>query len=376
MAFGESERADGPRILVLMPRHMHFGPSNATSIDLCVHDLVRFSRYRNHTTVVCQENDSLFSDVNVVAFPAHVGKSTRRKVGFVRHMANEKSADLVVVQQHLPTARALTGSIRVPVIWHTHNLPKSIDTGSYIASIRRYLRVRAYRSLGGIIFVSDAARKRFEAEWPEVGTPRAVVPNGLDFNDWSPRETREREILCVGRAAPEKGIKEAALAVCTVLKEHPEWRGRFILSEPDRHDQYFKEVVAALAPVSSRVDIELSQPWSVVKNRFEAAAIALVPSKWDEPFGRTALEAHAGGCAVVSSGTGGLAEVSGSGAVMLPPGFEPRHIAEALGTLVRNPEFCAELATRGLVHARQNFSLESVCSKADQFYDDVRSSLY
>lgn len=376
MAFAEPENVGGPRILLLMPRHMHFGPGNATSIDLCVHDLVRLSRYRDQTTVVCQENDTLFSDVNVIPFSAHVGKSTRRKVRFVRHLASERAANLVIVQQHLPTARALAGNLRVPVIWHTHNLPKSIESGTYLDSLRRYLRVRSYQSLAGIIFVSHAARKRFEAEWPEVGTPRAVVPNGLAFNEWYPRETRKREILCVGRAAPEKGIKEAAVAIREALTSHPEWRGRFILSEPDRHQHYFKEVISELQPVSSRVEIDLSQPWSVVKSSFEAAAIALVPSKWDEPFGRTALEAHAGGCAVVSSGTGGLAEVSGSNAIMLPPGFEPRHIADALGTLIENPELRAELAARGLAYARQNFSLESVCMTADQFYDDVRMSLY
>ncbi len=370
----EAERDVHPRIIVLMPRNMHFGPSNATSIDLCVHDLVRFSRYRDRTTVICQENDTLFPDLDVLSFSDRVGKSTRRKITHVRRLAADKAPDLVVVQQHLPTAAALARKLPVPVIWHTHNFSKPVAGGSYFATLRRGLRLRSFRSLGGIIFVSEAALRRFDLDWPEVETLRAVVPNGLDFDAWKPRQVREREILCVGRAAPEKGIKEAAMAVRKALTDHPDWRSCFILSEPNTHREYFDDVISVLAPVSSQVRIELSQPWSVVKERSEAAAIALVPSKWDEPFGRTALEAHAGGCAVVSSGTGGLSEISGSNAIMLPAGFGAQDIAMALEALISKPALCQDLAARGLEHARKNFSLESVSSKADHFYDQVRSS--
>ena len=79
--------------------------------------------------------------------------------------------------------------------------------------------------------------------------------------------------------------------------------------------------------------MDVAQPWSFVKAKCEQAAIALVPSKWDEPFGRTALEAHAGGCAVVSSGTGGLAEISENNAIVLPRGFVAEDVARAVELL-------------------------------------------
>ena len=44
--------------------------------------------------------------------------------------------------------------------------------------------------------------------------------------------------------------------------------------------------------------------------------IAVVPSKWDEPFGRTALEASSRGCATIISYKGGLKETTDNAVVL------------------------------------------------------------
>ncbi|MBY0227430.1 MAG: glycosyltransferase family 4 protein [Hyphomicrobium sp.] len=364
----------GLHIVVVMPRNMHFGPSNATSIDLCVHDLVRSSRYRETTTVVCEKNEILFADVSTLCFPDSAASSTRRKVRFVEAQATQREIDLIVVQQHLPTAVALARRLPIPIVFHTHNFTKRLSGAGPLTSAKRWLRTRSYQSLAGIIFVSNAANDRFEADWPEVTIPRAVVPNGFNFDEWHPQQNRVPEILCVGRAAPEKGIKEAAAAVARVLSQHRDWRGRFILSEIGTHPRYFDDILEVLQPVSHQTSVDVAQPWSFVKAKCEEAAIAIVASKWDEPFGRTALESHAGGCTVISSGTGGLSEVSGSNAIMLPSGFDAHDIAATLENLISEPALRRDLASRGLEYARKNFSIELVSSTADQFYDQVRSS--
>ena len=45
-----------------------------------------------------------------------------------------------------------------------------------------------------------------------------------------------------------------------------------------------------------------------VLNIFKKTSIAVACSRWDEPFGRTSLEASANGCAVVITNKGGLPE--------------------------------------------------------------------
>ena len=43
-----------------------------------------------------------------------------------------------------------------------------------------------------------------------------------------------------------------------------------------------------------------------VINIYKKTSIAVVCSRWDEPFGRTSLEAAANGCAVIISNRGGF----------------------------------------------------------------------
>ncbi len=38
----------------------------------------------------------------------------------------------------------------------------------------------------------------------------------------------------------------------------------------------------------------------------DKSEIAVVPSRWEEPFGRAAMEASSSGCATIISNTGGL----------------------------------------------------------------------
>ena len=53
-----------------------------------------------------------------------------------------------------------------------------------------------------------------------------------------------------------------------------------------------------------------------ILNYLKKVSISVVPSKWDEPFGRTSLEAASRGCAVIISNKGGLPETS-KGATIL-----------------------------------------------------------
>ncbi len=72
----------------------------------------------------------------------------------------------------------------------------------------------------------------------------------------------------------------------------------------------------------------------------ERAAIAMIPSKWREPFGRTCLEAHAGGAAVISSGSGGLREISGD-AALYATDAEVDGLIDALRRLIDRSRCCA-----------------------------------
>ncbi|MBS0251547.1 MAG: glycosyltransferase family 4 protein, partial [Proteobacteria bacterium] len=323
------------------------------------------------TKILCCENETLFSGLNISTYPPSIDRRKAKKIKFALDQAQESSADLIVVQQHLPTAAGLARRVSTPVIMHKHNMIKSVPVTGVLNALKRRWHVNQYKALAGIIFVSETCRDLFRADWPEVTIPMSVVYNGLDFSGWQPAHTRRSEIICVGRAAPEKGIKEAAQAVVDILSREPSWSARFILSEVQRFPDYFQDVMTTLHPVAERATVEVNQTFAVVRHRLEEAAIALVPSRWEEPFGRTALEAHAAGCAVVSSGTGGLREVSGKYALFLPDRFSAGDIADQVSVLIGNPGMMNRLAQEGRNYCSQKFALANISTSADFFYERI-----
>ena len=77
------------------------------------------------------------------------------------------------------------------------------------------------------------------------------------------------------------------------------------------------------------------------------ALVVIVPSRWQEPFGRVALEALMLGTPVIASRRGGLAEIVSNGktGILVEPNVED--IAEALRLIIKkNKNFKDEIKIR------------------------------
>ena len=72
-----------------------------------------------------------------------------------------------------------------------------------------------------------------------------------------------------------------------------------------------------------------------VLNKLKEVGISVVPSKWDEPFGRSSLEAASRGCAVIRSDKGGLNETTNASIVLKK--LTSDEIYKHLDFLIRKP---------------------------------------
>jgi len=79
--------------------------------------------------------------------------------------------------------------------------------------------------------------------------------------------------------------------------------------------------------------------------------MVIVPSRWNEPFGLTALEAIACGAPLIVSPRGALPEVAGEAAVYANPD-DPAEIAAAIVALAADPERRAMLSALGRERAK------------------------
>ena len=70
-------------------------------------------------------------------------------------------------------------------------------------------------------------------------------------------------------------------------------------------------------------------------NKLKEVSISVVPSKWDEPFGRSSLEAASRGCGIIRSDKGGLNETTSSSIVLKK--LTSNEIYKHLDFLIRKP---------------------------------------
>jgi glycosyltransferase involved in cell wall biosynthesis len=138
------------------------------------------------------------------------------------------------------------------------------------------------------------------------------------------------------------------------------------------HPDYVADIRRVLAPLGQQAELLTGQPFMVVRDWSEKAAIAVVSSHIRETFGRTALEAHAGGAAVISSGNGGLREVSGEHALYLERIGAPE-IARAVERLIRDEGERQRLAAAGHTRALAQFDIRATAAVHDAMIKNLIS---
>jgi glycosyltransferase involved in cell wall biosynthesis len=119
-------------------------------------------------------------------------------------------------------------------------------------------------------------------------------------------------IVFVGRVLKEKGVLPLVEALVDVLPRHPQWSAQIIGARAFRPSETASPYEIAVAQHAARCpQIELAgfQTHDVAMQALAKASIAVVPSLWDEPFGRAGAEALASGCALIGSNHGGLREI-------------------------------------------------------------------
>ena len=182
-----------------------------------------------------------------------------------------------------------------------------------------------------------------------------VLPNAIELADLPPARAageREATLLFVGRVVADKGADAFVRACAAVLPSLPGWRAEMIGADrfwAGSAETPFQRKLAASAKAAGIV-CRGYMPHADVLAAMAAAAAVVVPSRWEEPFGLTALEAMASGATLICSDRGGLPEVAGEAALYAGPD-EPGALEAAIVRLVGDAGLRARLAAAGLARA-------------------------
>jgi glycosyltransferase involved in cell wall biosynthesis len=177
-----------------------------------------------------------------------------------------------------------------------------------------------------------------------------VIPGGIDLPPEPVAPAEPPHLLYAGRLAPEKGVRELAVAAHGLPLE-----------------------VAGDGPLRDLLPQARGfVPRDELPALYEAAAAVVVPSL-REGFGMACLEAMAHGRPVVASAVGGLRDlvVDGETGLLVPPG-DTTALRAALERILAEPELRARLGAAARTRAA-TYAWPGIAQRLTSLYDEAAS---
>ena len=218
------------------------------------------------------------------------------------------------------------------------------EAAAYALGLHRQ-QPRLLAHADALLAVSDATTQRLI----DLGLPAGrttTLPNFVSDAQLAERSRADqgRHALVSGRLVAEKGFDTAILAARSASVP--------LVVAGDGPD------AARLRKLAGDADVRFTghlAPHELAELRAQAGVV-LVPSRWEEPWPYSALDALAAGVPVLAGDRGGLPEMVGDGAGVVLASQDPERWAGALSTLWREDERRRQLGDEGLRRARERFS--------------------
>ena len=295
------------KISILLPYKENFSPIYAGAVSLFVKDTTKLSRYKEHITVYGNTKlkkiyklnyKNIFLKKNLVQSGSKVYVSQ-----FLKY-EKENPSDIIEIHNR-PNYFHLINVYKKnqKLVLYFHNDPLTM-TGSRSVADRKKLLDNATK----IIFNSHWSRKRFLEGITgfHINSEKMTViyqstkPSNVNIYN------KKNWITFVGKLNRAKGYDLFGKAVLKILKKYKNWKAIVIGDEP-RMTLDFKH---------KRLNNLGFQNHNKVLKIFEHTSIAVACSRWDEPLGRTSIEASSRGCATIISNKGGLPETVTHGIIL------------------------------------------------------------
>ena len=334
-------------VAIVLPPKEGFSPGAVGAIGLIVRRLVLAGA--PGAVVGAPTLGAPFSDVPFLPAPPGWGwdGTARYAAGVARALRRLRPALVEVWNRPdvaLRLARALPAAKVALFLENDPRTMRRARTGAQRAAL--------LARLAGVVCASAWLRDRFLEGVSTRGPGPAVLHNAIDPGELAPPVPRERLILFAGRVVRDKGVDAFVEAAAAALPGLPGWRAEIIGADRFRPDSPDTPFLAALRPRAAAAGVTMRgyQPHTEVMAALARASVAVVPSRWQEPFGMAALEAMASGAALVCSRNGALAEVAGDAALYADPDA-PSELAAAIAQLAGDDALRTRLSDAGRARA-------------------------
>ncbi len=314
------------KISILLPYKENFSSKYAGAVSLFVKDTSLNSKYKKSIYVYGSMNYSkpfLKNYLNIKLDKKILQSNSKNYVSKFLEQEKENNSDIIEIHNRPNYIRHLENIKNKKIILYFHNDPLTMN-GSKKISDRLYL----LNNIDKILFNSKWSQKRFfigidNEELLKQKTSvcyQSTSRVNIDFLK------KKKLISFVGKLNRAKGYDLFGNAIIKILNKYPQWKSIVIGDEP-REKINFQHKNLNLLGFTSHEN---------VLRKLKNVSISVVCSRWEEPFGRTSLEAASRGSAVIISKKGGLPETTKS--AMLLKELSSENIFNIIESLILNPK--------------------------------------
>ena len=294
------------KISVLLPYKENFSANYAGAVSLFVKDTVLNSKYYKSTYVfgsMVFNKPFLKNYINIDLKKSLLQSNSKN---YIKNFLNEEkkiNSDILEVHNRPNYIKYLKNIRNKKIILYFHNDPLSMS-GSISVKDRLYL----LNNIDKILFNSKWSQKRFfiNIENDKLLKQKTSVCFQSTSREKINFSKKDKLISFVGKLNSAKGYDLFGKAIIKILNKYPEWRSVVIGDEP-REKIIFNHKNLIVKGYTNH---------DKVLQLLKKISISVVCSRWEEPFGRTSLEAASRGSAVIISNRGGLPETSTSAIVL------------------------------------------------------------
>ena len=287
------------KIGILLPYKENYSPKYPGSISIFLKDINNFSAYKKNTTIYGSTNYSnRFSKnyINIDLKKKFFSSLTKQYLKKFIDKTSKKKIDILEIHNRPNYVKYLLKSFD-NIVLYFHNDPTK-QKGSKTKSERLNL----IKNLKFVVFNSQWTKKKFLTDLKISNKmKKKLLVIHQSTNKCKIKLQNKQKIICfIGRLNSSKGYDLFGKAVTKILDKYSNWKAIVIGDEP-REELNFKHKNLNKLGFKSH---------NYVMNLLKKVSICVVPSRWEEPFGRTALEASSRGCAIIVSNRGGLKEAT------------------------------------------------------------------
>ena len=286
------------KIASILPYKENYTVDKASAASLWVSEFYKNSKFKKNNFIYGHTKSKNYLtqnyiNINLKNLKSKLKSTTNEYAEKLIKDLNFKNFDIVEIHNRPQLLIKLLNKVKTRFIFYFHNDPLSMKGSKSIDE-----RLKILKSIDRLIFVSEWVRDRFflnidkklqsktDVVYPSVHKQKATK--------------KKNNIIFVGRLNHSKGYDLFKEAIIKILNEFPKWYAYSIGNE-DRRSIFISHPRHRELGFINHKD---------TLNLLNKSEIAVVPSRWDEPFGRTALEASSRGCATIISNRGGLRETT------------------------------------------------------------------